>query len=78
MLLPLLLVEALFKNHVDSFLQLWSICKFRINLLSKNTVSMIVWMDSIAHCISVLLLNQLLGVNDVVRGNTGVGSDFLN
>jgi len=39
---------------------------------------MLVWMDSIVHCVSVLLLNQLLGVNDVVHGNTGLGTDFLN
>jgi len=77
-LLPLFQIELTFLNHVDSFLELSVVGHSHVDLLCEHAVAMLVRMDHISHRILVLHLNELLSVNDVVHGNAGIDTNFLN
>jgi len=77
-LLPCLQVDSRFHNQVDSLLKSFVVGQFHVDILCENTIAFLVWMDWISHRILVLHLNELLSVNDIIHGNTGIDTDFLN
>jgi hypothetical protein len=54
-----------------------AISEFHINFLSKNTITMIVRMNCVRHSVSILLLDQLFCINDVVQWYASIDTNFL-
>ena len=55
---PLVVVNIRFINQIDSLLEAWAEGKSIVDLLSENTMSMLIWMNLIEHSVLVVHFNQ--------------------
>lgn len=62
---PGVLVNVWFIDHVDSLLKRWRHSHFHVELLGKNTITMLIWMDLVVHGVTVIHLDKFFGVNVV-------------